>query len=152
MLQAISNISWKQQHKQPLYDHLPPITKTIQISRTRYAGHSWRSKDELISDVFLWTPSHGRASVCRLIRAYLQQFFTDTRCSLEDLPEATVGKSESGKSVQAARCDDEVIFLKDIRDFSSTKEILFIERHVFRDYFQRPHLSLSLSLSLSIYI
>ena len=31
--------------------HLPPITKTIKVRQTRYAGHCWRSKDELISDV-----------------------------------------------------------------------------------------------------
>ena len=29
--------------------------------RTRHAGQYWRSRDELISDIFLWTPSHGRA-------------------------------------------------------------------------------------------
>ena len=26
-----------------------------------YAGHCWRSKDELISDVLLWTPAYGQA-------------------------------------------------------------------------------------------
>ena len=51
--------SWQQQ----LYGHLPPISKTLQIRRTRHAGLCWRSKDELISYVLLWTPSHGRASV-----------------------------------------------------------------------------------------
>ena len=35
---------------------LPPITKTIQVRRARHVGHCWRSRDELISDVFLWTP------------------------------------------------------------------------------------------------
>ena len=38
------------------YGHLPSITKTIQVRRTRHAGHCWRSRDELISDVLLWTP------------------------------------------------------------------------------------------------
>ena len=57
MLRAILNKSW-QQHptRLQLYGHLPPITKTIQARRTRHAGHCWRSKDELISDVLLWTP------------------------------------------------------------------------------------------------
>ena len=36
-------------------------------------GHGWRSKDELISDVLLWSPSYGRASVGRLARTCLQQ-------------------------------------------------------------------------------
>ena len=54
MLGAILNKSWRQQPtRYQLYGHLPPITKTIQFRRTRHAGHCWRSKDELISDVYL---------------------------------------------------------------------------------------------------
>ena len=56
MLRVILNKSWMQhppQKKQQLYGHLPPISKTIQISRTRHAGYCWKSKDELISDVLL---------------------------------------------------------------------------------------------------
>ena len=30
-------------------------TKTIKVRRARHTGHSWRSKDELIGDVLLWT-------------------------------------------------------------------------------------------------
>ena len=50
-LRAILNKSW-QQHptRLQLYGHLPPITKTIQVRRTRHAGHCWRSRDELIRD------------------------------------------------------------------------------------------------------
>ena len=62
MLRAILNKSWRQHPtKQQLNGHLPPITKTIKIRRIRHAGHCWRSRDELISDVLLWNPSHGRA-------------------------------------------------------------------------------------------
>ena len=46
--------------KHQLYSHLPPITKTIQVRWTRHARHCWRSKDELISDVLLWTPTYGQ--------------------------------------------------------------------------------------------
>ena len=48
-----------------LYGHLPPIMKTIQVRQTRHAGHCWRSRDELISNVLLWTPTHGRAKAGR---------------------------------------------------------------------------------------
>ena len=66
MLPAILNKSWRQHPtKQQPYGHLPPITETIKIRRTRQAGHSWRSWDELISYVLLCT---------------------DTGCSSEDLP------------------------------------------------------------------
>ena len=79
---------------QQLFGHLPPISKTFQIKRTRHAGHCWRRKDALISDVLLWTLSHGRASVNRSARSYLEQLCTDTICSLEDLPEAMNDREE----------------------------------------------------------
>ena len=67
ILPAILNKSWRQHlTKQQLYGHLTPITKTIKIRQTRYAGYCWRSRDELISDVLLCTPSHGWGkALCR---------------------------------------------------------------------------------------
>ena len=89
MLRAILNKSWRQHHtRHQLYGHLPPITKTIQVRRTRHAGHCWRSRDELISLVLLWTPTHGRAKVGRPSRTYIQQLCEDTGCCPEDLPRA----------------------------------------------------------------
>ena len=56
MLWAILNKSWRQHPtRHELYGHLPPITKNIQVRWTRHAGHCWRSRDELINDVLLWT-------------------------------------------------------------------------------------------------
>ena len=66
----------------------PHITKTIQVRRTRHAGHCWRRKDELISDVLLWTPTYGCAKAGRPARTYIQQLCEDTGCNPEDLPEA----------------------------------------------------------------
>ena len=71
-----------------VYGHLPPITKTIQARRTRHAGHCWRSKDELESDILLWTPAYGQSKIGRPARTYLQQLCDDTRCNPEDLSEA----------------------------------------------------------------
>ena len=86
MLRAILNKSWRQHPiKQQLYSHLPPITKTIKVRRTRYAGYCWRSRDELISDVLLWTPAHGRATARWPARTYIQQLCEDTGCSSKDL-------------------------------------------------------------------
>ena len=89
MLWAILNKSWRQHStKQQLYGHLPPITKTIKIRWTRKAEYCWRSRDKLISDVLLWTPSHGRAKAGRPARTYIQQLSVDTGCSPEDLLKA----------------------------------------------------------------
>ena len=89
MLRAILHKSWRQHPtKHQLYCQLPPITKTIQVRRTRHAGHCWRSKDELISDVLLWTSAYGQAKAGRPARTYIQQLCEDTGCNPEDLPKA----------------------------------------------------------------
>ena len=89
MLRAILNKSWRQHPtRRQLYGHLPPITKTIQVRRARHTGHCWRSKDELISDILLWTPTYGQAKAGRPARTYIQQLCEDMGCNTEDLPEA----------------------------------------------------------------
>ena len=91
VLRAILNISRKQHlTKQQLYGHESPISKTIQIRRTR---HYWKSKNELISNVLEWIPSHERASVGPPARTYLQ-LSTDTVCTMEDLPKAMDDRDE----------------------------------------------------------
>ena len=104
MLRAILNKS-RRQHpsKQQLYGHLPPIMKTILVRRTRHAEHCSRSRDELISDVLLWTPSNGRAKVGRPARTYILQLYTG--CSPGDLPE-TMGDREGWRGrVRDIRAD-----------------------------------------------
>ena len=103
-LRAILNMSW-QQHptRHQLYGHLPPITKTIQVRRTRHAGHCWGSRDELISDVLLWTPTYGRAKARRPARTYIQQLCEDTGCSPEDLPEAMNNREKWRERVRDIR-------------------------------------------------
>ena len=72
MLRAILNKSWRQHStKQHLYGHLPPITKTFQVRRTRHAGNYWRNRDEIRSDILQWTPSHGRAKAGRRVQTYI---------------------------------------------------------------------------------
>ena len=104
MLRAILNKSW-QQHptRHQLYGHLPPITNTIQVRRTRHAGHCWRSRDELIRDVLLWIPTHGRAKAGRPARTYIQQLCEDTGCCPEDLPRAMNDREEWRERVRDIR-------------------------------------------------
>ena len=104
MLRAILNKSW-QQHptRHQLYGHLPPITKTIQVRRTRHAGHCWKSRDELIRDVLLWIPTHGRAKAGRPARTYIQQLCEDTGCCPEDLPRAMNDREEWRERVRDIR-------------------------------------------------
>ena len=94
--------------KQKLYGHQPPITKTIKIRRTRHAGHCWKCRDELIYDVLLWTPSHGRGKAERSARTYIQQLCVDRGSSPEDRPEAM---------------DDMEGWRKRVRDISAADEL-----------------------------
>ena len=100
MLQAILNKSWRQHPtKHQLYGHLLPITKTMQVRRTRHARHCWRNRSELIRDVLLWTPTYGRAKAKRPARTYIQQLCEDTGFNLEDLPEAMSDREKWRKRV-----------------------------------------------------
>ena len=68
--------------------------------RTRQMRHCWRSKDEFINHVHLWTPKHGCAIVGQPAKTYIHQFCEDTGCRLEDLPrkldDGADGQKESG--------------------------------------------------------
>ena len=104
MLWAILNKSWRQHPtRHQLYGHLPLFRKTIQVRRTRHAGHCWRSRDELIRDVLLWTPTHGRAKAGRPARTYIQQLCEDTGCCPEDLPRAMNDREEWRERVRDIR-------------------------------------------------
>ena len=106
ILQAILNKSWRQHPtKQQLYGHLPLITKTIKIRRTRHAGHCWRSWDGLIRDELLWAPLHGRSKAGRPARTYIQQLCADTECCPEDLPEAIDNRKRWRERVRDIRAD-----------------------------------------------
>ena len=106
MLRAVLNKSWRQHptRHQP-YGQLPPITKTIQVRRTRHAWHCCRSRGELISDVLPWTPTYGRAKAGRPARTYIQQLCEDTWCDSEDLPEATSDREKWRERVRDIRAD-----------------------------------------------
>ena len=104
MLRAILNKSWRQHPTgHQLYGHLPPITKTIQARRTIPAEHCWRSRDELIRDVLLWTPTYDRAKAGRPARTYIQQLCEDMGCSPEDLPEAMNNREKWRERVRDIR-------------------------------------------------
>ena len=106
MLWAIMNKS-RQQHptRHKLYGHLPPITKTIQVRWTRHAGHCWRNRDELMSDVLLWTPTYGRAKAGRPARTYIQQLCEPLKTCLRQWIIGRSCERGSGISVLAARHD-----------------------------------------------
>ena len=80
-----------------------PVNFKNAIWTCRHAGHCWRSRDELIRDVLLWTPTHGRAKAGRPAGTYMQQLCEDTGFSPEDLPEAMNDREEWRERVRDIR-------------------------------------------------
>ena len=116
MLRAILNRSWRQHPtKQQLYGHPPPITKTIQIRRTRYAGHSRGSRGELISDVLLWTPQMAEQKKGDPLEPTYSSseriWDVALRICRKRWTIAKGGEKGSGISVLMARQDDEMIYI-----------------------------------------
>ena len=113
MLRAILNKSWRQHPtRHQLYDHLPLITKTIQVRRTRHARHCWRSRDEFISDVLLWTPTYGQEKKQDDRHKHTFSNYVRIRDVVQKTCQRrwTIGKSGergSGISVLPARHDDD---------------------------------------------
>ena len=55
LLMCVKNISWKTHPtKLQIYGEIPPITTTVARRRAIFAGHCYRSKDQVISDILLW--------------------------------------------------------------------------------------------------
>ena len=112
MFRAILNTSWRQHPtRHQLYGHLPPITKTIQVRQTRHAGHCWRSKDELISDVLLWIPTYDQEKQDDQLEHTYSSYGRIRNVALKTCQKRWMvggsGERGSGISVLAARHDDD---------------------------------------------
>ena len=82
----------------------PTITK---IRWTRHTGHCWRSRDELISDVLLWTPSHGREKAGQPARTYIERRRVPLKTCRKRWTIGRGGERGSEISVLIARQDDD---------------------------------------------
>ena len=108
---AILNNPLKQHPtKEQLYSHLPLISQTIKVRQIQ-VGYRWRRKDELISDIHLWTITYGPPMLAD------RQKFTHI-CSAWTLNAAKKtyqewwmigmdGEKEAGNFVRSARLDDD---------------------------------------------
>ena len=155
MLRAILNRSRRHlPTRHQLYGHLPPITKTIQVRWTRHAGHCWRSRDELIRDVLLWTPhmavqkqddqhKHTFSSYVRIRDVVLKTY----------LGRWTIGRSGergSGISVLPARYDDDDVLYIYIYIYITTAYI--VVKYVFLGFWMvwtQSHQQLVLGLMIA---
>ena len=99
MLRAVLNVSWKYHPTRArLYGPLPPISHTIRERRVTFAGHCWRSKEELVSDLILWEPRHGKARRGRPRKTYINQLLEDTQLQRDNI-EAAMEDQEEWQSI-----------------------------------------------------
>ena len=105
VLRAILNQSWWQNPiRHQLYGHLPPITKTIEVRRTRHA----RTSSQVMN-------SNGPRHMAELKQDDQQENLYSSYVRIQDVTQKTCqsrwkigrnGERGSGKSVLAARHDD----------------------------------------------
>ena len=71
-----------------IYNDIRRISATIKVHSMIFAGHCWRSKNELASNLLLWYPNHGKRSRGRPEKTYIDQLSSDTGCEREELANA----------------------------------------------------------------
>ena len=100
MLRAIIilNISWRQ-HPTKLQFHgpIPDISAILRERRMRFAGQVLLAKkQQLVSDLLLWSPNHGKGPVGRPSITYIDQRCRDTECPPNHLPVLLQGRDRWG--------------------------------------------------------
>ena len=109
MLRAILNRSWWQRPtRHQLYGHLPPITKTIQVRRTRHAGEAGMNSSVMYS--------YGPLHMAKQKQDDQLEYTYSSYVRIRDVTLKTCqkrwmigrsGERGSGMSVLAARHDDD---------------------------------------------
>ncbi|KAI8498174.1 hypothetical protein Bbelb_241180 [Branchiostoma belcheri] len=72
LLRTALNIHWSQHvTNRDLYADLPRFSGKIRSRRLRFAGHCHRSREEIVAELVLWTPKHGRRKAGRQAATYI---------------------------------------------------------------------------------
>ena len=64
------------------------------IDNIRGKQYCWRNRNELISNIFLWTPEHGHTGIGWSAKIYIHHLCANTECCLEDLSKVMVRKRQ----------------------------------------------------------
>ena len=101
LFRAALNVSWKQQYltNRQLYG-------VIQVRRLQFAGHCYRSKNEVVNRVILWEPRHGRRSQGRPAKSYINILAADTGAERSDVKEVHFWKRSDGAHGKPRAAED----------------------------------------------
>ena len=76
---------------------------TIHIRKTRFTCHCYRSEEEIIKDVLLWTPNHRTKKLERPRKTYVKQLCEDTDLTIEELKTEMKDRLTWKKIVESTR-------------------------------------------------
>ena len=100
MLRVVKNVTFRQRiANEVLYAGLPRISTSIRERLLRFSRHCWRGKNDVVSDLALWEPKHGKRSVGGQARTFVDLLEADTGVPRDCLPAAMdnrVGWREGG--------------------------------------------------------
>ena len=85
------------------------------IAPANRAKDTLENKDKRISNILLWTPTHGHISVGLPAKTYIHHLCVDTRCSLEDLPRTMADRDRWQESQGNSYCQAHLSDNDDIR-------------------------------------
>ncbi|KAI8519977.1 hypothetical protein Bbelb_032340 [Branchiostoma belcheri] len=86
LLRTALNIHWSQHvTNRDLYADLPRLSSKIRSRRLRFAGHCHRSREEIVAELVLWTPKHGRRKAGRPAATYIDCLRRDTGLEVDYL-------------------------------------------------------------------
>ena len=104
MLRAALNVPWREHPtNERLYGSIPKVMTLIREQRTRLAGHLFRNKEELASDLILWQPTYGHRGRGRPNKTYIDQLASDAECPSEHLATLMSNRNEWKERVKAIR-------------------------------------------------
>ena len=109
LLRTALNVSWRQHlTNRQLYGNLPPISSVIRVRRLQFAGHCYRSKNEVVNRMILCEARHGRRSRGRPAKRYINILAADTGVESSELP-GLMGNRERWKTIadSARACSTE---------------------------------------------
>ena len=86
MLRKTLGLTWEDKvPNTELYGNLPTLSSELRQRRLRFAGHCWRRKEELCSQLLLWEPSHGKRRRGAPAKTYVDMLEEDTGIEKENL-------------------------------------------------------------------
>ena len=87
LLRRAQNLSWKDHHTlHEIYGTIPKLSERLAQRRARFAGHCYRAKDEIISDLIMWKASSSRKLT------FPDVISRDTGIQVNELPTAMADK------------------------------------------------------------